>query len=525
MFRSDVIEPISTLLAQRAEQHPHVTAFCDDRTTISYEQLLHRTAAVASQLADRGLHVGDRITMFLDNCVEAVEGYLVAPRAGIVTVCADPNMTAPELAHVLRDSSSRAVLTDASHLDATLSVINAEHLAVALVIVVGGHDHSSAPVDARIVRYSDLLVPIAGLAPRDHTDLDEWCWMLYTSGTTGRPKGVRLSQRSCLWVVAACWKPIIDLRTGDTVLSALPLFHSYTLVLCVLAVVATGATTRLMTRFSTSQVLDRLEDAAVTLFPGVPTMFRYLLDANGPRKLHAPGLRLCISAGAVLTAPLNREFESFSGVRLLDGYGITETSTMVTMSPPDSESPAGSCGLPLPGVCVRLVDPATGRDVDGDAEGELWTRGPNLMLGYHDLPEATAAVLHEGWYRTGDLARRDRNGFLFISGRTKELIIRGGENIYPAEIEGALSTAASVADVAVVGVPHPALGEVPIAFVVPASGTNIVPDDLRDHCLQQLARYKIPVDFVEISEIPRTGSGKIRRHLLKSSRENMSEQK
>jgi rifamycin polyketide synthase module 1/2/3 len=243
-------------------------------------------------------------------------------------------------------------------------------------------------------------------------------------------------------------------------------------------------------------------------------MFHYLLDRVGDQGFAAPELRVCISAGAILPAALNAEFEAAFGIRLLDGYGITETSTMVTMNWPTGTRVMGSCGLPLPGLSVRLVDPASGTDVLPGAEGELWVQGPNVTPGYHDLPEATAAVLVDGWYRTGDLARRDVHGYLRISGRTKELIIRGGENIYPAEVEDALLASDLVRDAAVVGVPHEHLGEVPVAFVVPAGPGPLDAEAVLTGARTRLSSFKLPVRLVECEAIPRTGSGKILRFRL-----------
>jgi acyl-CoA synthetase (AMP-forming)/AMP-acid ligase II len=223
---------------------------------------------------------------------------------------------------------------------------------------------------------------------------------------------------------------------------------------------------------------------------------------------------MCISAGAIMPATLNREFEQRFGIPLLDGYGITETSTMVTMNWPTGTRVMGSCGLPLPGLTVRLVDPATGRDVRPGDEGELWVQGPNVTPGYHNLPEATAAVLVDGWYRTGDLARRDEHGYLRISGRTKELIIRGGENIYPAEVEDALLTCEDVLDAAVVGAPHDQLGEVPVAFVIPRDPDAFDHETVLAVCRDRLSSFKVPAELVIIDRIPRTGSGKILRFRL-----------
>jgi rifamycin polyketide synthase module 1/2/3 len=224
---------------------------------------------------------------------------------------------------------------------------------------------------------------------------------------------------------------------------------------------------------------------------------------------------MCISAGAIMSAALNTEFERTFGVQLLEGYGITETSTMVTMNWPVGGRVMGSCGLPVPGVAVRLVDPGTGEDAGPGEEGELWVSGPNVMVGYHNRPEATAESLRHGWYHTGDLGRRDPNGFLSISGRTKELIIRGGENIYPAEIEAVLLEIDGVADAAVVAQPHHDLGEVPVAFVVPERPGDLDLELVLSACRRELSRFKVPERIVTTDSIPRTGSGKIQRFRLR----------
>jgi acyl-CoA synthetase (AMP-forming)/AMP-acid ligase II len=226
-------------------------------------------------------------------------------------------------------------------------------------------------------------------------------------------------------------------------------------------------------------------------------------------------MRLCISAGAIMPATLNREFEQRFGIPLLDGYGITETSTMVTMNWPSGSRVPGSCGFPVPGLAVRIVDPASGCDVDRGREGELIVRGPNVMPGYLNKPEETAKALRDGWYHTGDLARADENNFLTITGRLKELIIRGGQNIAPAEIEEVVCKFAPVLDCAVVGIPHEHLGEVPALFVVPRAGQSVEAEAVLTHCRQSLSANKIPHVVHTVKEIPRTGSGKIIRYKLR----------
>jgi acyl-CoA synthetase (AMP-forming)/AMP-acid ligase II len=243
-------------------------------------------------------------------------------------------------------------------------------------------------------------------------------------------------------------------------------------------------------------------------------MFHYLLQRAQEADVKRLGAtRLCISAGAIMPAALNRSFEQHFGTTLLDGYGITETSTMVTMNWTSGVRVMGSCGLPVPGLATRIVDPITLEDLPVGAEGELIVRGPNLMQGYHNKPEETAAALRKGWYHTGDLAKSDPNGYLTITGRIKELIIRGGQNIAPAEIEEVAILHPEVIDCAVVGVAHATLGEVPYLFVVAENGQLDV-DSLLAHCRGSLSSYKIPEATHIVAEIPRTGSGKIMRFKL-----------
>jgi long-chain acyl-CoA synthetase len=427
----------------------------------------------------------------MGNAVEAVESYLAVARAGAVGAFLNPAAGKSELAYMLEDSGAELLLVDSARREQIKTDVD-------VVATDGAFEE---------------LAGSAGPTPPDDLDLDSPAWMLYTSGTTGRPKGVLLSQRSCLWVVASCWAPVLDLGPDEELLSALPLFHSYALDLTVVAIVATGASLRLLPRFSPARAIATLREESVSLFAGVPTMFHYLVEHLDGEPLRAQRLRLCVSAGAILPAALTEAFERATGVPLLDGYGITETSTMVTMNWPTGERPPGSCGLPLPGCAVRLVDPGTGADVEPEEEGELIVRGPQVMLGYHNRPEDTAEALQDGWYHTGDLARADRNGYLTITGRIKELIIRGGENIAPAEVEQAITEHPGVTEAAVVGRPDEALGEAVAAFVVADEGA-VQAEDLRGFAAERLADFKVPCEFHFVEEIPRTGSGKVMRHRL-----------
>jgi long-chain acyl-CoA synthetase len=512
MLQTDLIAPVPELLRRHAKERGAKTAYRDANGGVTYAELLERTGRLAGHLADHGIAANDTVAIMLPNSVSWIESCFAITRAGAVSVPISYDATETEIAYRLTDAGCKAVITMGERGDMFAKLKGAAPDLKLLIVT----DRGACKAEA--LRYSQLMATAANSKPRDPAFMHETAYILYTSGTTGRAKGVQLTVHGMLWVVAACWAPITSLSDRDTVLSPLPLFHSYALNLSVLGILATGATEHIMEKFSTSEAVKLLKTGEFTYFPGVPTMFHYLLQATHAEKdVTFPNLRLCASAGAIMPATLNREFESHLHVPLLDGYGITETSTMVTMNWPSGGRTLGSCGLPLPGLAVRVVDPASGRDVEANQEGELIVRGPNVMPGYHNKPEETRNALREGWYHTGDLAKSDENGFLTITGRLKELIIRGGQNIAPAEIEEVVNTFEAVLDCAVVGIPHEHLGEVPALFVVPRPGKTVESEVLLAHCKVHLSAYKVPHMVQLIGEIPRTGSGKIIRYKLRES--------
>lgn len=506
MLRTELIAPLAILLERHAARNGAKIAFCDASSSVTYADLARRTANIASHLADLGVGPGDRVAVYLPNSVAWVEAVLGIVRAGGIAVPISIDASQSEVAYRLSDAACRLVFTLAAKAD-SVNGLRAEAFSLEKII----------PVDLSTEGLSFTeMAETAGSAPaRDGPDIDCAAFLVYTSGTTGKAKGVLLSCRGMLWVTAACWAPLLGLSEDDTILSPLPLFHSYALNLAVVSVVATGASIYLMERYSTSETLRLLQSGEFKVLPAVPTIFHYLMEgAREQGSVDLSHLRVCVSAGAILPATLNEEFEKLFGVPLLDGYGITETSTMVTMNAAQSGRVPGSCGLPLAGLAVRIVDPATLRDCDPGEEGELIVRGPNVMLGYLNKPEETAKALRNGWYHTGDLAKADRNGFITITGRIKELIIRGGQNIAPAEIEEVVLKLACVIDCAVAGLPDEGLGEVPGLFVIPrdASFSEAV---VIEHCRQHLSSYKVPAVVQVVDQIPRTGSGKIIRFQLR----------
>ncbi|MDM0071496.1 AMP-binding protein [Variovorax sp. J31P207] len=511
MIRTDLIAPIGALIRRHGERQPTKLAFEDSfGASLTYGQLASQSAAVAGHLQDRGIEAGDTVAIMLPNSVDWVLACVAIARAGAVSVPISHEAAEAEVRYRLQDAGCKAIIVGVRHLP-LIERLRGELPALTRVIVAGSDD----PTDQ--LSLALLAQSAARSNPRDPEDVHATAFLVYTSGTTGRAKGVMLSQHSMLWVVAASWAPIAGLHENDVLLSPLPLFHSYALNLCVLGVLAVGATEFLMEKFSTQEVMKRLASARYTLMPGVPTMFHYLLEgARSGGAARVEGVRHFLSAGAILPAALNRDFEAFFGTPLLDGYGITETSTMVTLNCPGATRRMGSCGVPLPGLATRIVD-QEGKDVPFGSEGQLIVRGPNVMQGYFNKPMETAQALANGWYHTGDLAESDENGFITITGRLKELIIRGGQNIAPAEVEDAVLSHPAVLDCAAVGMPHPHLGEVPVACVVLRDGQAADAEAIRAHCAQLLSAYKVPQTIEFVQAIPRTGSGKIMRFKLRDA--------
>src|SRR6267154_1095648 len=361
MLHSNLIAPIPELLKRHARERGDKVAYRDAQSSVTYAQLEERTGRLAAHLADHGIAAGDTVAMLLPNSTQWIETCFAIARAGAISVPISYEASEPEIAYRLEDANCRAVVTTAERCDLVAKLkAAAPNLTIVIATNRGG-------VRDDAISYEGLLQSAPQSAPRDPASMHEPAFILYTSGTTGRAKGVLLTVHGMLWIVAACWAPIAGLSERDTVLSPLPLFHSYALNLSVLGILATGASEYIMEKFSTSEAMRLLGTGAFTYFPGVPTMFHYLLQSADSGNL--PGMRLCVSAGAIMPATLNRAFEERFGIPLLDGYGITETSTMVTMNWPTGGRVLGSCGIPVPGLAVRIVDPLNRTDLPSGQEG------------------------------------------------------------------------------------------------------------------------------------------------------------
>ncbi|MFJ7206628.1 type I polyketide synthase [Streptomyces sp. NPDC098789] len=527
-----MVRPIPVLLREHARSTGEKVAFEDRRTRLTYRDLERRTGRLAGHLVGLGLARGERAAILLGNRVEAVESLLAITRASAVGVPLDPAGSAPELTHLLDDSGARVIITDRALLTRLLPLLAARP-GLTVLVADPPDDEAVAPERGRPdhveLRYEDLVDTEPATAAPDDLGLDEVAWLLYTSGSSGAPKGVLLTQRNRLAPVAAGLVGVLGMSPQDRLLWPLPLHHAMSHVVCVVGVTATGASAMIQPRFAVAAVLAELRrtDAPYTLLGGVPTTYSALLDevrggaapgtsAEVTSALGTNSLRGCISGGASAGAAFRRSFEESCGVPYLEHYGSTEAGP-VTMTAPGDPVSAESCGRILPGTRVRVGGDADGQHV-GVGEGELWVSGPGVMAGYHGMPGATAEVLRDGWLRTGDLARVDARGELVITGRAGDLIIRGGVNVHPSEVEAVLRRLPGVADAAVAGRPHPVFGEVPVGYVVRERGRRS--DEGFDRaailtgCRRELSAVKVPAELYEVAEVPRTASGKVRRNAL-----------
>jgi fatty-acyl-CoA synthase len=489
------------LLGERARLTPDRTAlvYVPTGERFTYAQLNARAERLARIWSALGVGKGDRFAILADSRVEYVDAFFAAAKAGVILVPLGTRLTARELAGILADARVSALLYGAEHAETVRSLAELFQSGVPCWISL---DEPALPGHVRLAD----LAPAETWAPERCDPEDLWC-LLYTSGTTGKPKGVMLPHRMILWNgynTAASWQ----LRPDDVSPIFTPLYHAGGLSVFLVPLFTIGGTLILHRGFDAAEVWRVIEQERCTIVLGVPTIYKLLMDDPGFATADLSSVRELVSGGAPLPAYLVEAYQR-RGVPLRQGYGLTEVGVnCFAMTIEESVAKPGAIGKPLLFTEARL-EGEDGAEVAVDEVGELLLRGPHVCRGYWNNPEATTAALDaEGWFHTGDLARRDAGGFFYIAGRKKDMIISGGVNVYPAEIEAELLHHPQVRDAAVVGIPHPTWGEVGIAFVVPGEEPP-ASEEVVAFLEARLARYKVPREFVFVDVLPRTPYGKV----------------
>jgi long-chain acyl-CoA synthetase len=497
------------MLAATAGRFPDRPAVVFRDRRLSYRALQERARKAGGILGALGVRQGDRVALMLPNAPEFGVGYFGILSAGATVVPLNPLLKAEEVRYVLEDSGATALVC----IEMTYPLLQAARQGLEPRI-------PALVLDAAASRV--MAGDVAGEAPQDPLpavtspvlDSEDVAACLYTSGTTGRPKGAMLTHRNLLSNVESFCE-ILHITEEDVFFCVLPMFHAFAATVLFLEPLSVGATIVVEPRFAPELTLRAIAEHRVTFFAGVPTMYAVLASLPRP-PLDFSAWRLCISGGAPLPPAVLEAFEAKYGVPIFEGYGPTECSPVLTVNPPRGVRKVGSVGPAIPRVELCVVDEADVPLPVGEV-GEIVARGPNVMKGYLNRPKETAEALRGGWYHTGDLGRVDADGYYSIVDRKTDLILVGGLNVYPREIELALASHPAVAEVAVVGIPDPIRGETPRALVVFRDGQQTDPQELIQWCRQRLANYKVPRTITVVSHLPKTVTGKILKTELRAA--------
>ncbi|WP_417733534.1 malonate--CoA ligase [Roseovarius sp.] len=472
-----------------------------DGSTVSYDAFLRLTAQYANSFFSTGLAPGDRLAAQIEKSPEALAVYAACVQAGIVFLPLNTGYTADELGYFVTDSGARLLLCDGSKADALASVAKS---ADAQLMTLDADGSGSLPDAAKDQPESFETTARSS---------DDLAAFLYTSGTTGRSKGAMLTQTNLL----SNAETLVDywaFTEKDVLLHALPIFHTHGLFVATNVILLAGASMIFLPKFDQDKVIENLPRA--TSMMGVPTFYTRLLDDPRFDRELIGHMRLFISGSAPLLAETHVAFEERTGHRILERYGMTETN-MNTSNPYEGERRAGTVGFPLPGVDLKITDPDSGKTLPQGEIGQIEVRGPNVFKGYWNMPEKTAEELRsDGFFITGDLGLIDEQGYVQIVGRNKDLIISGGYNIYPKEIELLLDEQPGVLESAVVGVPHPDFGETVVGFLVAQKGATPDLDAIAEAAGASLARFKHPRKLIMLDELPRNTMGKVQKNILRA---------
>jgi len=507
------IRSVPDIVRAHGTGRPEHPALVQGDTTISWAGLYERAGRVANYLASVGVGPQDRIALLDKNSLEHFEIFFGAGLLNAVTVSVNWRLAAPEVEYIVNDASAKVFIVGQEFLP-VLHAIADRLPTVNTIVVIGGADG--------FVDFRSTVDAFPSDDPGIKASPDDIAFQLYSSGTTGRPKGVMLSNANFL---AGRALSVDGYRLGpDSVnMVAMPLFHigGGGWAMCGML---HGCTSVVVREVDPSQLIHLFGRHRITHAFLVPAVLQFMLQVPGVESADYSSLEVFLYGASPISEDVLKRSIAMFGCTFLQAYGSTETTGTIVLLPGEDHDPDGpnrhrlrSCGLPIAGVSVRVVDPTTGEDRPAREVGEIWVRGPQVMTGYWNMPEETAtSIVSGGWFRTGDAGYFDEDGYLYIHDRVKDMIVSGGENVYPAEVENALMSHPAIADVAVIAVPHDRWGETPKAMVVRTPGSSLTEQEVIDYARERLARYKCPTSVDFIDALPRNPSGKILKKDLRA---------
>jgi long-chain acyl-CoA synthetase len=505
---------LATILRVSAQKFPKKPAIIVGDTQLPYEVVHAYAQKLAGALAKLGIKRGQHVALLLPNVPHFTIAYYAAHYIGAPVVPLNVLLTADEIAYHLTDSDAVAVVVWEGFLEQAQAAFSRVETCKTLIVARANPADTSAPEGAH-----NMMALTAGGDPVTElpdTMPDDTAVILYTSGTTGRPKGAELTHFNLFYNAEYCATRLMPLSPDTVSLVVLPLFHSFGQTVVMNGGLRVGGTLVLLPRFEPKATLELMHKHRVTYFAGVPTMYFALLNYPEASQYDLSALKYCAAGGAAMPVEVMKAFDEKYRVNILEGYGLSETSPTASFNVLDRPKKVGSIGVPIEGVEFKLVDDKGATINEPMVPGEICIKGPNVMKGYYKRPEATAESIKDGWFSTGDVAHRDADGYYFIVDRKKDMIIRGGFNVYPREIEEVLYAHPAVLEAAVIGVPHQSHGEEVKAILALKPGQKATAEDIIAYTKEKLAAYKYPriVEFRD--SLPKTATGKILKRELRS---------
>lgn len=487
----------------------------------TYQELDDLVSRMANLLIDLGIKPGDRVGVQLLNSPQFVFSYFGILRAGAIAVPINPHFIGDDLTYIINNSGMKLIITGVDNIP-TLAKTGTKGLKVIVTdIKVAFRENNQYEAPSSVIKLEDVLFKYSNLDPQVKVTPDAIANLQYTGGTTGIYKGAMLTHYNL--VVNATqfrywFKNVYQDGQGKFV-CVIPMFHIYAMSTTMNHAILSGSSILILSKFDLTELMRSIDKYKPNLFMGVPAMYGAIAMREG-HNYDLSSIEACMCGSAPISVAVHEKFEKITGGKLREGYGLSECAPAVALTPIYGRVKYGSAGVPVPDTDVKIVDPQTGEEItEPNIVGEILVKGPQVMQGYWEQPEETAMVLKDGWLHTGDLGSLDEDGYVFIADRLKDMIIMGGEKIYPREIEDLLYAHPAVKEVAAIGIPHPLRGEVPQAYVVLKQNAAISEKELRKYCAEHLSKFKVPskIEFIEV--LPRNSVGKVLRRLLRETLE------